>query len=46
MSEEIKIVVPRPLYEVILKKAQKKGMELDELILRVIAAIVEDKCEV
>ena len=43
MSETIEIVVPKPIYERLKQKAEQKKLTIQDLILRALIAILEDK---
>jgi len=43
MSEEIRIIVPKPIAEAIRKRAESLKLSVDELIIRAIAKIIEEE---
>ena len=43
MSEEIRIVLPAEIAQALRKKALEKKMKVNDLVIRAIVAVLEDK---
>ena len=43
MAEEIRVKLPKPIYDALIKKAVEKKLEVNDLLIRAIVAILEDK---
>jgi len=43
MSEKIELVLPKPIYDRLRRKAEEKRLTIQDLLLKAIIAVIEDK---